>query len=93
MPMPFLTQLRIHHLIELMKSLKHSAEKLAPLTRNRLAITGELGKWHGAIFAQRDGEPQSYLHSLPQSAPLSVEHSPNFYGERVEKILSLFFFR
>jgi hypothetical protein len=49
--------------------------------------------WHDAIFAQRDGEPQSYLHSLPQSAPLSVEHSPNFYGERVEKILSLFFFR
>jgi hypothetical protein len=49
--------------------------------------------WHGAIFAQRDGEPQSYLRSLPQSAPLSVEHSPNFYGERVEKILNLFFFR
>jgi len=90
---PFLKQLQIHRLIEMKKYQLRSAEKLALLTMSHLAITEVSELWHDAIFAQRDGEPQSYLHSLPQSAPLSVEHSPNFYGEKVEKILSLFFFR
>jgi len=91
--MPFLTQLQIHLVTGLKKYLLRSAEKLGLLTKNRLAVTGVSGIWHDAVFAQRDDEPQSCLRSLPQSAPLSVEHSPNFYGERVEKILSLFFFR
>jgi hypothetical protein len=93
MQVPFSKQLQIHPVIGLKKYLLHSAEKLGLLTTHLLVITEALGKWHDAVSAQRDGEPQSYLRSLPQSAPLSVEHSPNFYGERVEKILSLFFFR
>jgi hypothetical protein len=93
MPTPFLTQLQIHRVIVLKKYLLHTAEKLAPLIMNQLAVAEVSELWHDAVFAQRDGERQSYLHSLPQSAQLSVEHSPNFYGERVEKILSLFFFR